>query len=395
MSADRSINPQRVREPLDEQAAESLRLLVERVKDYAIFLMDREGVIASWNEGLERIKGYSASEIIGQRMSIFYTPEDLARGLPQHLLRVARSEGRVEDEGWRVRKDGTRFWADVVITALRDDSGMLVGFGKVTRDLTERKRAETALAELSGRLMQLQDEERQQIGRKLLDTTSPLLTSLIGRLYTARQRREVGVDLGPLLDEALAMAEAIVTMVRDVSSMLYPQMLEQSGLLATLKWYLDTFAKRNGVRVDAQLPDSMARMSREREIAMFRLTQEWLDCILGAGTRMVRFSVIVSAQELNMHILALNGNWPLELLDELKTGLGELGVTYTAMRERLRQLGGTLDIKQREGGTALGVRLPLGEPLQHGRVSAGSTVPWRRPARSFEARGQKGLPDVG
>ena len=380
---------------MDEQAAESLRLLVERVKDYAIFLMDREGVIASWNEGLGRINDYSASEIIGQRMSIFYTPEDLARGLPQHLLRVARSEGRVEDVGWRVRKDGTRFWADVVITALRDDSGTLIGFGTVTRDLTERKRADTALGELSGRLMQLQDEERRRIGRELLDTTSPLLTSLIGRLYTARQRREVGADLGPLLDEALAMAEATVTMVRDVSSMLHPQMLEQSGLLSTLKWYLDTFAKRNGVRVDAQLPDSMARMSREREIAMFRLTQEWLDCILGAGTKMVRVRVMVSAQELDMRILALDGNWPPELLDEAKTGLGELGVTYEAMRERLRQVGGTLDIKQREGGTALGVRLPLGEPLQHGRVSAGSTVPWRRPARSFEARGQKGLPDVG
>jgi PAS domain S-box-containing protein len=366
MSADRSINPRSEREQPDEQAAESFRLLVERVKDYAIFLMDREGVIASWNEGLERIKGYSASEIIGQRMSIFYTPEDLARGLPQHLLRVARSEGRVENEGWRVRKDGTLFWANVVITALRDDAGTLVGFGTVTRDLTERRRADTALAELSGRLIQLQDEERQRIGRKLLDTTSPLLTSLIGRLYTARQRREAGADLGPLLDEALGMAEATVTMVRDVSSMLHPQMLEQSGLLATLKWYLDTFAKRNGVRVDAQLPDSMARMSHEREIAMFRLTQEWLDCLLGVGTKEVRFRVTVSAQELAMRILALDGNWPQELLDELKAGRGELGVTYTATRERLRQLGGTLDIKPREGGAALGVRLPLGKPPRRG-----------------------------
>jgi len=365
MSADRLINPQKGWKPLDEQVAESLRLLVEQVKDYAIFFMDREGVIASWNVGLERIKGYSASEIIGQRMSIFYTPEDLARGLPQHLLRVARSEGQVEDVGWRVRKDGTRFWADVVITALRDDSGTLVGFGKVTRDLTERKRAETALAELSGRLMQLQDEERQQISLKLLDTTSPLLTSLIGKLYIARQRREVGADLGPLLDEALTMAEATVTMVRDVSSLLHPQLLEQSGLLSTLKWYLDSFAKRSGVRVDAQLPDSMARMSREREIAMFRLAQEWLDSILGVGTKRVRFHLMVSAQELDMRIQALDGNWPPEFLDELKTGLGELGVTYAAMRERLRQLGGTLDIKPREGGAALGVHLPLGEPQQH------------------------------
>jgi len=120
------------------------------------------------------------------------------------------------------------------------------------------------------------------------------------------------------------------------------------------------------VRVDAQLPDSMARMSREREIAMFRLTQEWLDSILGVGTKMVRFHVMVSAQELDMRIQALDGNWPPEFLDELKAGLGEPGVTYTAMRERLRQLGGTLDIKPREGGTALGVRLPLGEPPRRG-----------------------------
>ena len=364
MLADKSIKPQRDGEPLDQQSAESLRLLVSRVRDYAIYLMDTEGRIASWNEGLERIKGYSASEIIGQKMSIFYTPEDLARGLPQHLLGIARSDGRVEDEGWRVRKDGTRFWADVVITALRDDSGTLVGFGKVTRDLTERKLAEIKLAELSGRLIQLQDEERRRIGRELLDTTSPLLTSLTGKLYTARQRRQVGADLGPLLDDALALAEATVTMVRNVSSMLHPQMLDQSGLLPTLKWYVDTFAKRNDVRVDAQLPDSMVRMSHEREVAMFRLTQEWLGCILGVGTRMVRFSVTVSAQHLDMRILALDGDWPPEVLDALKTGGGELGVTYTAMRERLRQLGGTLDIKQREGGMALAVHLPLGEPQQ-------------------------------
>jgi PAS domain S-box-containing protein len=350
---------------MDQQAAERLQQLVEQVKDYAIFLMDKEGRIASWNEGLERINNYSASEITGQSMSIFYTPEDLARGLPQHLLRVAESQGRVEDIGWRVRKDGTRFWADVVITALRDDSGALVGFGTVTRDLTERKRADAALGELSGRLVQLQDEERRKIGRKLLDTTSPLLTSLIGRLYTARQRRQAGADLGPLLDEALALAEATVTMVRDVSSMLHPQMLEQSGLLPTLKWYLDTFAKRNGVHVDAQLPDAMARLAREREIALFRLAQEWLDCILGS-TRRVRFHLKVSAQGLEMRILALDGSWPPEFLDELKSGLGELGVTYTAMRERLHQLGGTLDLGQQEGGTALGVQLPLGEPVPHG-----------------------------
>ncbi len=121
------------------------RMLVESVEDYAIFMLDVDGVIATWNRGAEKIKGYSAAEAIGRHYSIFYTPEDLAAGKPERELATARAEGRVEDEGWRLRKDGTRFWANVVITALHDESGQLRGFGKVTRDLTGRKAAEDEL----------------------------------------------------------------------------------------------------------------------------------------------------------------------------------------------------------------------------------------------------------
>jgi PAS domain S-box-containing protein len=121
---------------------ERFRDLVSSVKDYAIFMLDPSGNIETWNAGAERTKGYTADEIIGQHMSRFYTPEDLERGLPAKLLAQAVRDGRVESEGWRVRKDGTRFWADVVITALVDDGGRLRGFAKVTRDLTERLRAQ-------------------------------------------------------------------------------------------------------------------------------------------------------------------------------------------------------------------------------------------------------------
>src|SRR5215470_8572077 len=117
---------------------ERFRALVSSVKDYAILMLDPSGRIETWNLGAERAKGYTADEIIGEHMSRFYTPEDLARGLPETLLAAARRDGRVENEGWRVRKDGTRFWADVVITALTDEQGQLVGYIKVTRDLTER-----------------------------------------------------------------------------------------------------------------------------------------------------------------------------------------------------------------------------------------------------------------
>ena len=118
------------------------RLLVEAVEEYAIFLLDPAGRIASWNRGAERLKGHTAKEAVGRHFSIFHTEEDRQRGHPAEVLGEARERGRFEEEGWRVRKDGSRFWAHVVITAIQDEQGRLLGFGKVTRDLTEAKRAE-------------------------------------------------------------------------------------------------------------------------------------------------------------------------------------------------------------------------------------------------------------
>ena len=132
-------------EPGSQEVAQTERLhrlLVASVRDYAIFAMDPTGHIVSWNAGAKRIKGYEPEEIIGRHFSVFYPPEDVAAGKTTWELEVAAREGRLEDEGWRLRKDGTPFWANVVITALRDEGGRLVGFAKVTRDLTERRAAE-------------------------------------------------------------------------------------------------------------------------------------------------------------------------------------------------------------------------------------------------------------
>jgi PAS domain S-box-containing protein len=122
-----------------------LARLVETVRDYAIILLDVDGHVMSWNPGVERIKGYTAPQILGEHFSIFYTHEDQARGRPQAMLEQALRDGSAEMEGWRVRSDGSRFWADVTVLALRDDDGNLLGFGKVTRDLTERRRAHEEL----------------------------------------------------------------------------------------------------------------------------------------------------------------------------------------------------------------------------------------------------------
>ena len=128
------------------------RVLVDRVLDYAIFALDTQGYILTWNAGAQRLKGYTAEEAIGKHFSIFYPPEDFSAGKPAWELEVATELGRVEDEGWRVRRDGTYFWANVLITALRDDHGHLIGFAKVTRDLTERRAAEEAIRQSEERL---------------------------------------------------------------------------------------------------------------------------------------------------------------------------------------------------------------------------------------------------
>jgi rsbT co-antagonist protein RsbR len=127
--------------------ADDFRLLVEKIQDYAIIMLDPAGLVVSWNRGAEQVKGYRAEEIIGQHFSKFYTPEDVAAGKPAMELRVAATKGRFEDEAWRVRKDGSRFWANVIITALRDDDGEVRSFAKVTRDRSEHRQTEEALAE--------------------------------------------------------------------------------------------------------------------------------------------------------------------------------------------------------------------------------------------------------
>jgi PAS domain S-box-containing protein len=150
------------------ETPETFRLLVEGVQDFAMFMLDGAGRISSWNAGAQRIKGYRAEEVVGQHFSRFYPPEAVAAGQPARLLALAARDGRVEDEGWRVRKDGSRFWAEVTITALRDSEGAVIGFAKVTRDLTERKEAQDALRR-SEQTFQLLVESIQDYAVLMLD----------------------------------------------------------------------------------------------------------------------------------------------------------------------------------------------------------------------------------
>jgi PAS domain S-box-containing protein len=165
------------------------RLLVEAVTDYAIFMLNASGIVTSWNPGAERLKGYLATEIIGQHFSRFYTPEDQETGLPARALETARREGKFEAEGWRVRKDGSRFWAYVVIDPIRGPSGELIGFAKITRDLSERKAVEQKLEK--AREISLQSQKLEAIGQLtggIAHDFNNLLTAILGSLELLRKR---------------------------------------------------------------------------------------------------------------------------------------------------------------------------------------------------------------
>jgi PAS domain S-box-containing protein len=162
-------------------AERHFQILVQGVVDYAIFMLDPNGNVKSWNPGAERIKGYSPDEIIGKHFSVFYTPEDREAGLPNKVLATARREGKFEGEGWRVRKDGSRFWASVVVDAIRDEDGQLIGFAKVTRDMTEKREAELRLQESREQLFRSQKMEALgQLTGGLAHDFNNLLTAILG-----------------------------------------------------------------------------------------------------------------------------------------------------------------------------------------------------------------------
>jgi PAS domain S-box-containing protein len=344
------------------------RLLVEAVQDYAIFMLDPTGHVRTWNLGAQRIKQYAAAEIIGKHFSIFYPEEDKRNGKPEWELDVAQKEGRFEDESWRIRKDGSRFWANVIITALRDKNGKLVGFGKVTRDFTERMEAKEALAkserslrELSLHLLSTQDQERKRIGRDLHDSLGQLLAMLKLKLDSVASNLREKPDLATEdVAACIRLTDDSIKEVRTVSYLLYPPMLEEMGLKSAIPWYLGGFSSRSGIKATFTIEEHFHRLSSEAELAMFRVLQESL-------TNVHRHSGSETAE---VRLFTDNGNAILEVEDKgkgfdqslLEQGgedwLGALGVGVRGMNERMRQLKGKLEIVSKEGRTLVRATIP-------------------------------------
>src|SRR6202163_3161938 len=204
----RDLNERRAAEEALKKSQEQFRLLVQGVSDYAIYLLDPQGVVANWNLGAHRIKGYSSEEIIGNHFSIFYTDEDRKAGEPQKVLEVVERDGRLEREGWRVRKDGSRFWAHVVIDAIRGDDGKLIGYAKITRDITERREAQRQLEIAREALLQSQKMEAiGQLTGGIAHDFNNLLMAVLGSLELMRKRLPDDPRLRVLLENAIQGAQ--------------------------------------------------------------------------------------------------------------------------------------------------------------------------------------------
>jgi PAS domain S-box-containing protein len=365
------------------QNGEPFRLFVESVQDYAIFMLAPEGRVSTWNKGAERIKGYKASEIIGQHFSRFYTDEDVRAGKPAWELEVAAREGRFEDEGWRVRKNGSKFWANVIITAVKDNSGTLMGFVKITRDSTERmlaqksleesrlklQESERSLRDLSLHLLRTQDEERRRIGREIHDSLGQYLSVLSMKLDSMDSSSITPEEI----TECASLAEECVKEVRTISYLLYPPMLEEMGLTSAIPWYLEGFSKRSGIKTTFHEPDNFERpLARDTELVLFRVLQESLTNVQRhSGSNTADILISRTENTVTLHVIDHGKGLPNAVLEQGPQGwMGSLGVGLRGMSERLRELGGTLDVSSDETGTQVRATVPLGELRSADTISA-------------------------
>ncbi len=395
------------------ESEERFRLVVEGVREYAIFQLDTEGNIASWNAGAQRLKGYESAEIIGRHFSVFYPQEAVLNDEPRQILARAVRHGQSEGEGWRVRKDGSRFWANVVVTALRDSNGHLLGFAKLTRDTTEnreraealtkakellelrveqrtavltrvnlelrseiaeRQRAEQQLTNsrdelraFAARLQKVREEERTYIAREIHDELGQVCTAikmdlaLIGNKLTNRQSRLRGK-----VEAATQLVDGMIVTLRRIASELRPTTLDDLGLQAALESHAQEFESRTGIRCSVTLPQEPLMLDKDRSTAIFRIFQESL-------TNVARHAHATSVEARFLHephrlIFQIVDNGTGFDPESAKAGksLGLIG-----MQERALLLGGEFKTEGKPGArTTVTLTLPL-RPLS----ATGKTTP--------------------
>jgi len=287
----RDLTERRAAEEELRRSEERFRLLVQSITDYAIYMLDPAGRVTSWNPGAERFKGYRADEILGEHFSRFYGEEDRASGLPQRALATAEREGKFEAEGWRLRKDGSRFWAHVVIDSVRSAEGELVGFAKITRDLTERRDAQQRLEQAQHAFFQSQ--KMDAIGKLtggVAHDFNNLLAAVIGSLDLARRRLAEGGDVTRYIDNAMKAAERGATLTQRMLSFARKQELamEAVDLPVLVRGMADLLQHTigAGVSIETSFPLLLPRVHadpQQLELALLNLAVNARDAMPDGG----------------------------------------------------------------------------------------------------------------
>jgi len=286
----RDLTERRLAQEALRKSEEQFRILVQGVTDYSIYMIDPDGVIASWNMGAQRIKGYLPEDIIGQHFSTFYTNEDRARGEPARALAIAAREGRFEKEGWRVRKDGSTFWAHVIIDAIHED-GKLIGFAKVTRDITERRAAQRALEEAQEHLRQSQKMEAiGQLTGGIAHDFNNLLMVIMSSLELLQRRLPAGFTSADLLDNALEAAKRGASLTHRMLAFARRQELKaEPNDVAELVHGMSALLKRSigpAIEIETRFPLGLPRArvdANHLELALLNLVVNARDAMPDGG----------------------------------------------------------------------------------------------------------------
>ena len=337
----------------------------------AIFVRSADGGITYWNEGAERLYGWTKKEALARS-----TQELIQTEFPidiSEILGLDRWEGELRQR----RRDGSKVTVSSRWTRLRDENGNAIGWLEINTDITARKRAEEDARSLSGRILTLQDDEHRRIARGLHDSLGQYLTALkinLDRLSASDKGNAA------LASESAGIVDKCLTETRTISYLLHPPMLDEAGFASAARWYVDGFSRRSGIKVNLNLPPKVGRMHRDVEVALFRAVQEGLTNVhRHSGSSAVDIRLTLNAKELRLEIKDCGRGIPQKRLRSLIEGAAGAGVGLAGMRERVREVGGLLEIRSDRAGTIVLITIPVERTAidseQNGESGRGVSTP--------------------
>ncbi len=352
---------------LEQKTAELLQkaTLLDLAND-GIFVRSAEDQITYWNQGAERLYGWTSAEVLGRS-----THEVLHTQFPIPVSQILHSD-RWEGELRHTRKDGSQITVVSRWTTLRNNDGKPAGWLEINTDITARRRMEEAARRLSGRILSLQDDERRRMARELHDSLGQYLSALKMNLdgFSESVGRQAAVA-----SECSEIVEKCLTETRTISHLLHPPLLDEAGFRSAAQWYAEGFAKRSGIQVDLDLPANPARLHKDVEIALFRVLQEALTNVhRHSGASKVGIRLGFDSEQIRLEVSDNGRGIPESRLQRvLESGYGT-GVGLAGMRERLRDLGGALQIESDQTGTLLRIAIPFAGGTEHPAATEGKTT---------------------